>query len=569
MAHQMQAYANYIASLNQQAHASSSHILPPNPVLPGVPPSVPAPATPSIPPPESNAQVEPTPMISADDNDTAEPPDATVAQKADPAGEGDVGTNSQIEVLTDSSTSVPGDAGSQTKPGSATDLKQTDNAVAEKEQSNVAATASTPSQPQTSLVPPAHSSPAIGTLPFGPHPVHSPLSPTFPTIPLGSFPHHHPPYFQHPSSPHPQSPGMGVIPFGFPHMPHLNHQHPPHLQQPHQHTPPYPVMTLGLNGMGPGAHVPSLQSPAPPGMMHHQHQQPPHYGSGSAPGSSTAAGFPPLTPNAHPSVGSNMGIGMMSGMNTNPSVPSPLWMSGVLPNGSAAAGNSGSVAGSSGKYATSSSPDLDLLSDPSSPSPAFFQERGRRGKNGRSGSSLSGGGSSGEKDDEGEGSKENDGDESRVGRGEDDSDDGSDFNALLADAILKRPSSIRMGSGSKTSSSNYGKDSSSSSKLGGLAGSVSLDGVWPATLSGMGQQDLGRAGREHAEEDPVAEEVESEFTFPSLSELGNVAREKRVGTPAPADAVASPKPLSTGVESLILKNEMDNPSSASIHGPGQ
>jgi len=71
------------------------------------------------------------------------------------------------------------------------------------------------------------------------------------------------------------------------------------------------------------------------------------------------------------------------------------------------------------------------------------------------------------------------------GRGEhdDDGDEDDDFNELLADAILKRPGSIRV-------------------------------------------RKKAREGKERAS--PVEnEEQHTEFTFPSLSELGNVSRAKR------------------------------------------
>ena len=100
---------------------------------------------------------------------------------------------------------------------------------------------------------------------------------------------------------------------------------------------------------------------------------------------------------------------------------------------------------------------------------------------------------------------------------DDDGDEDDDFNELLADAILKRPGSIRV------------------RKKGGNA----------------------RDGKERAS--PVEnEEQHTEFTFPSLSELGNVSRAKRgsVESVSAENSVAAAAATHEGCTPAILVEEM-------------
>ena len=107
---------------------------------------------------------------------------------------------------------------------------------------------------------------------------------------------------------------------------------------------------------------------------------------------------------------------------------------------------------------------------------------------------------------------------------DDDGDEDDDFNELLADAILKRPGSIRV------------------RKKGGNA----------------------REGKERAS--PVEnEEQHTEFTFPSLSELGNVSRAKRGSVESvPAENnVAAAAVTHEGCTPAILVEEMTGSPEAS------
>jgi hypothetical protein len=261
------------------------------------------------------------------------------------------------------------------------------------------------------------------------------------------------------------------------------------------------------------------------------------------PGSPTMSSFRPMTPATHGAIPSNMGIGMGNGgggMQSHASAAaSPLWMNGFM---------SASNASGGGAASASSKLSMSPTSGPSSPLPPYLQsERGRKGwqnQQARSRPSSMVGGLKGELE-ELEGvpqGGEGRGDVDDVGNDlDDDDDDGESLNPMLADAILKRPSSIRMNS--KRSTSNFARDGVAV----GIAGSVSMPGmangagvrptVSPSLPSGFVNEDAG-----HQEQQPSPpsrhsqEEVEEEFTFPSLSELGNVAREKRVGTPSEKNA---------------------------------
>ncbi|KAH6904233.1 hypothetical protein BKA70DRAFT_1565954 [Coprinopsis sp. MPI-PUGE-AT-0042] len=350
----------------------------------------------------------------------------------------------------------------------------------------------------------------------------------------------------HPGTPNPQNPLVSSgphSPFAFP----PPHHHPLGQQQQQQPHPHYPFMALGLSG-GPG-HMQPLRSPilhphpgGHPGMM----VMSPHLGGGfngrpppppfAGPGSSTTSNFRPMMPATHGAIPSNMGIGMANGGGLQHHA-SPLWMNGFM---SSSSSNASGAAGSASSSALSMSPK----SGPSSPLPPYLQsERGRKGwqsvqTRSRPSSMVGSVKGEGELDElesvPQEGNGRGDVDDNVLG--DEDGDEGGGLNPLLADAILKRPSSIRMNS--KRSTSNFARD--------GLVGSVSMPGIANGggarpTASPSLPHGFGNEGADHQEQQPSPrerhdqDEVEEEFTFPSLSELGNVAREKRVGTPALAN----------------------------------
>ncbi|KAH6904246.1 hypothetical protein BKA70DRAFT_1403455 [Coprinopsis sp. MPI-PUGE-AT-0042] len=550
---QMQGYATYIAAMNQQAQVVQGqgqgqpnfHLqLPPVSHQPAISP--PAPAE----------------IVTVEDGDD-EGAQQTIEEKVESSSRPEEDRQADGENAARGSNNEP-----LPSSGEGTSIERNDDTHAEEPISThspnaIADTAApSPTPPFPPIRPPTTTPQTI--LPFAPQPLHG----TFPgtAIPMAL----HSPFLlpHHPGTPNPQSPLVSSgphSPFAFP----PPHHHPLGQQQQQQPHPHYPFMTLGLSG-GPG-HMQPLQSPilhphpgGNPGMM----MMSPHLGGGfnglpppspfAGPGSPTTSSFRPMTPATHGAIPSNMGIGMANGGGLQHHA-SPLWMNGFMSSSSNA---NGGAAGPASSSALSMSPK----SGPSSPLPPYLQgERGRKGWQSvqtRSRPSSMVGGLKGEGElDELEsipqgGSGRGDVDDN-VLRDEDD-DEGGGLNPLLADAILKRPSSIRMNS--KRSTSNFARD--------GLVGSVSMPGMANGggarpTASPSLPHGFGNEEANHQEQQPSPQErhgqdeVVEEFTFPSLSELGNVAREKRVGTPALANAekTSSSRPRSALAMSSLVAGE--------------
>ncbi|TFK23995.1 hypothetical protein FA15DRAFT_437662 [Coprinopsis marcescibilis] len=491
MMHQMQAYAHYVTSLSQHGQ----HLLP---VVPPAPSTL----------PEESPYPQGGP--SSINGQGLVPEFAHTEDKADAPPDIDDGINSGSDAQVDDSgpgsTSVPGDAPIESNFGA-------ESGPTEKKAAESLSRATSSAEHVASETPSAETS--AGSLTFEqPHPssppTQGPLSPnsSHPSLPSGAYPLL--PF--HPHSSNPQSPMGMQTSFAFSHLPY-----PGHIQGPQPQL--FPIVPLGLSGIGPGGHMQTLQSPIHPGMMplSGMHAFPVHPMT-HAPRPSSPAIFSPSTPSSvphplspihppHGSIGTGMGIGLMNGTHSS------LWMNGIGPSSKL-----GSL-----------SPDLG---GPSSPISSWTQERGRRKGRGHSGRGMLvqdvsvnvvNGGSLGQVlgAASGEGQEENEGEGEPTLQdedGEEDEEEGG-FNVLLADAILKRPSSIRMGS------SKRGSVREKTSTPPSLSGSISLNGVWPGIGGSVDVKTLSTdvvdASREETEE-------QQEFTFPSLSELGNVAREKRV-----------------------------------------
>jgi hypothetical protein len=562
---QMQGYVTYIAAMTQQAQQAQGQ---PNDFHLQLPPASHQPAI-SPPPPAE--------IVTLDDGEAgAQRP---LGEKIEPRAEKQPHENRQL----DGADAVEPSNEDLSRIGDGQSLVKTNDTPVEQPSSTPSAQTisddtilHSSAPPIPPLRPPTTTPQTI--LPFAPQPLHG----TFPGsgIPMAL----HSPFLlshHHPGTPNPMSPLMSSgphSPFAFP----PPHHHPfgsqqQHQQQPHPH---YPFMALGLSG-GPGmaGHMQPMQSPIlhPHGGMM---MMSPHGGfnglppsspfAPGLPGSPTMSSFRPMTPATHGAIPSNMGIGMGNGgggMQSHGSASaSPLWMNGFM---------SASNASGGGAASASSKLSMSPTSGPSSPLPPYLQsERGRKGWQGqqtRSRPNSMLGGLKGELDEldgvpqEGEGR----GDVDDVGNDLDDDDDEESLNPMLADAILKRPSSIRMNS--KRSSSNFARDV-------GLAGSVSMPGmangasgrpaVSPAFPSAFTNEEAS-----HQEQQPSPplrhsqDEVEEEFTFPSLSELGNVAREKRVGTPGEKNARSTAlamSPSATAQQVVGKKTDEDSLEAHSI-----
>ncbi|KAH6904231.1 hypothetical protein BKA70DRAFT_1226888 [Coprinopsis sp. MPI-PUGE-AT-0042] len=279
----------------------------------------------------------------------------------------------------------------------------------------------------------------------------------------------------------------------------------------------------GLSGGGPG-HMQLLQSPVlhPHPGGHPVTMMSPHLGGGfngfpppspfAGPGSSTMSNFRPMTPATHGAI-PNTEIGMANGEGLQHHA-SPLRMA------SCRLRRMQVVLGQQARWRCRCRRRVDRLARYHRAS----RQRGRKGwqsaQTRSRPSAMVGGGEFDEVERAPqEGSERGDAEDNVL---DDEDEEGGGLNPLLADAILKRSSSIRMNS--KRSTSNLAGDS-----VVGLLRSVSMPGMANGGDSNH-QEQLPFPREKH-----YRGEVEEEFTFPSLSELGHVAREKRVPTPALAD----------------------------------